>query len=201
MESEQKKRGAPHKDMTPETQERRKKSGDRVKYARKHFRPKMRQEDLAKKLGIDRKTLSLYENGHNDLRPEYAEILVAIYGAHVDYWLGIADTSDPIEWATITAIATQLKDAAADYTAEQQAKAQYEKSVETIQRLVSAYQTVFHFIGLRYNYSTATATHIVSTLDGSLIGELTWDDFTNLLVELRATVEFFCYKKKKSPEK
>ena len=65
---------------------------NRLKELRKE--KKLSQKEIAKEMGISEKTLSRWENGESQIKPEKAQQLADIFGVSVGYLLGYIDDSE-----------------------------------------------------------------------------------------------------------
>lgn len=68
---------------------------NRLKDLRKE--KKLSQKEIAKEMGISEKTLSRWENGENQIKPEKAQQLADCFGVSVGYLLGYSDFRDTQE--------------------------------------------------------------------------------------------------------
>lgn len=68
---------------------------NRLKELRKE--KKLSQKEIAKEMSISEKTLSRWENGESQIKPEKAQQLADFFGVSVGYLLGYEDLLDQIE--------------------------------------------------------------------------------------------------------
>ena len=68
---------------------------NRLKELRKE--KKLSQKEIAKEMSISEKTLSRWENGESQIKPEKAQQLADYFGVSVGYLLGYEDLLDQIE--------------------------------------------------------------------------------------------------------
>ena len=81
----------------------------RIKRAREAYRPKMSQEELGKRLGIEQSTVSLIENGVSEVGAIRLVKLAEILGRPVTWFLGI-DTDLADDEAELVHLYRQIDD-------------------------------------------------------------------------------------------
>jgi len=81
----------------------------RIKRAREAYRPKMSQEELGKRLGIEQSTVSLIENGVSEVGAIRLVKLAEILGRPVTWFLGI-DTDLAEDEAELVHLYRQIDD-------------------------------------------------------------------------------------------
>ncbi|MGT2866410.1 helix-turn-helix domain-containing protein [Streptococcus fryi] len=63
---------------------------NRLKTLRKEYKEKLTQEELAKRIGVTKLTVSNWETGKHAITPEKAKLLANYFGVSVGYLLGFA---------------------------------------------------------------------------------------------------------------
>jgi len=81
----------------------------RIKRAREAYRPKMSQEELGRRLGIEQSTVSLIENGVSEVGAIRLVKLAEILGRPVTWFLGI-DTDLADDEAELVHLYRQIDD-------------------------------------------------------------------------------------------